>query len=112
MADSALNHTRRRVDELERELARADERKADRHYLALLALAAERGEDEVAAALGVVLRAGAVPWPQDVEAALAPRATAVPVLAAFTPELHSYDALIAEPYPISPDAAFVAEVSA
>jgi hypothetical protein len=94
------------------QLARADERQADRHYLALLTLAAERGEDEVAAALGVVLRAGAVPWPQDVEAALAPRASAAPVLAAFTPELHSYDALIAAPYPHQCDTGCVVEVSA
>jgi len=75
---------------------RADEPKADRHYLTLLALAAERGEDEIAAAIGVVLRAAGVPWPQAVEAALAPREPAAPVMAAFTPELHSYDTLIAE----------------
>lgn len=78
------------------ELVRADEPKADRHYLKLLALAAERGEDEVAAALGAVLRAAGVPWPQEIEAALGAREPGVPVLAAFTPELHSYDALIAE----------------
>jgi len=79
------------------QLVRADEPKADRHYLTLLALAAERGEDEVAAALGVVLRAGGVPRPQEIEAALGTREPAAPVMAAFTPELHSYDALIAEP---------------
>lgn len=78
------------------QLVRAAEAKADRHYLALLALAAERGEDEVAAALGVLLRAERVPWPQDVAAALSPRELTPPVLAAFTPELHSYDALIVE----------------
>lgn len=78
------------------QLARADEPQADRHYLTLLALAAERGEDEVAAAIGAVLRAAGVPWPQAVEAALAPREPAAPAMAAFTPELHSYDALIAE----------------
>ena len=75
---------------------RAAEAKADRHYLTLLALAAERGEDEVAAALGVLLRAECVPWPQDIAAALGPREPTTPVLAAFTPELHSYDALIVE----------------
>lgn len=79
------------------QLSRADERKADRHYIALLALAAERGEDEVAAALGAVLRAAQVPWPHSVEAALAPRECAAPVLAAFVPELQSYDALLEEP---------------
>jgi len=78
------------------QLVLADERKADRHYLALLALAAERGEDEVAAAVGVVLRAAGVPWPHAIEAALGQRETAVPILAAFTPELQSYDALITE----------------
>jgi hypothetical protein len=78
------------------QLVRAAEAKADRHYLTLLALAAERGEDEVAAALGVLLRAERVPWPQDVAAALSPREPTTPVLAAFTPELHSYDALIVE----------------
>ena len=78
------------------QLVRAAEANADRHYLTLLALAAERGEDEVAAALGVLLRAERVPWPQDVAAALGPREPTTPVLAAFTPELHSYDALIVE----------------
>ena len=78
------------------QLVRADERQADRHYLALLALAAERGEDEVAAAVGVVLRAAGVPWPHDIAAALGQRETVAPLLAAFTPELQSYDALITE----------------
>lgn len=78
------------------QLVRADERKADRSYLTLLALAAERGEDEVAAAIGAVLRAASVPWPEDIMAALGPRETAIPILAAFTPELQSYDALITE----------------
>ena len=43
----------------------------------------------------------------------APRTTAMtvaPVLAAFTPELHSYDALITEPFP--PGSERVEEVSA
>jgi hypothetical protein len=50
----------------------------------------------VAAAIGVVLRATGVPWPQAVEGALVPPGAEPPILAAFTPELHSYDALIAE----------------
>jgi len=91
------------------QLVRADERHADRHYLALLALAAERGEDEVAAALGAVLRDAGVPWPKAVEAALGSRDPASSHLAAFTPELHSYDALIAEPFPVG---AAAQEVSA
>ena len=64
------------------QLVRADERQADRHYLALLALAAERGEDEVAAAVGVVLRAAGVPWPHDIAAALGQRETVAPWLSA------------------------------
>ena len=78
------------------QLVRADERQADRHYLALLALAAVRGEDEIAAAIGVLLRAARVPWPPEVETLLGPRDLAAPRLAAFIPELQSYDALIAE----------------
>ncbi len=77
-------------------LAQADEPKADRHYLALLALASARGEDEVASAIGVVLRAGEVPCPDAVEEALGLRDETGVSLAAFTPELSSYDALIAE----------------
>jgi transposase InsO family protein len=77
-------------------LVRADPPTADRHYVRLLALAAERGEDEVATALGTRLRAASVPWPQDVEAALqAPTSTTVE-LTSFTPELQHYDALIGE----------------
>ena len=47
--------------------------------------------------VGVILRAGNVPWPPEIKAALGAREAAVPVLAAFIPELHSYDGLIAEP---------------
>jgi hypothetical protein len=94
------------------QLVSADERKADRHYLALLTLAAERGEDEVAAALGVLLRAACVPWPQEVEAVLGSRPLAPPSLASFTPELHSYDALIAGPFQPAQTPELVAEVSA
>lgn len=74
----------------------ADEPKADRDYLGLLLLAAERGEDEVAAALGGLLRAGGVPRPPAVEPLVGQRETAPPALATFTPELRSYDELIAE----------------
>ena len=77
-------------------MKRADASKADRHSLGLLALAAARGEDAVAAALGVVLREAGVPWPHAVEPALGSRDTTPPGLASFTPELHSYDALITE----------------
>lgn len=77
-------------------LRQADEPKADRRYIELLALAAHRGEDEVAAAVGALLRTGGVPWPGDVEQALGRRDTPPPELASFTPELQSYDTLIAE----------------
>ena len=50
----------------------------------------------MAAALGAVLREAGVPWPHAVETALGSRDTSPPVLASFTPELRSYDALIAE----------------
>ncbi|MEO7597506.1 MAG: hypothetical protein ABIV50_01140 [Opitutus sp.] len=78
------------------QLILSDERHADRNYIALLALAAERGEDEVAAAVGVVLRATGVPRSRAIAAALGQREAVVPILAAFTPELQSYDELITE----------------
>lgn len=77
-------------------LVRADAPTADRHYVRLLALAAERGEEEVASALGVRLRAASVPWPHEIAAALGTRASAPRAMAAFTPELQPYDALITE----------------
>lgn len=77
-------------------LRAADEAHVDRHYVRLLALAATCGEDEVAAVIGEQLREGAVPWPAQIEAALAQPEAKPPHVASFTPELHSYDALIAE----------------
>lgn len=77
-------------------LRAADEPRADRDYLGVLLLAAERGEEEVAAALGAMLREGTVPRPEEVEPRLAPREAGAPVLATFTPELQSYDQLLAE----------------
>lgn len=74
----------------------ADEPRADRDYLGVLLLAAERGEEEVASALGAILREGAVPRRQEVEPRLAPREAGAPTLATFTPELQSYDQLLAE----------------
>jgi len=71
-------------------------RKAVRHYHALLTLAAERADDEVVTAVGVVLRDAGVPWPHNIEATLGHRAASVPILQAFTPELQSCDALIEE----------------
>lgn len=94
------------------QLLRADALKVDRHYIALLALAAERGEDEVAAVLGALLRETRVPWPVDVEATLGQPETATPALASFTPELHSYDALLPERLVAAVEADMVEEVSA
>lgn len=78
------------------QLRQADELKADRRYIELLTLAAHRGEDEVAAAIGALLRSGRVPWPSDIEQSLRQRDTPPPELASFTPELQSYDTLITE----------------
>lgn len=78
------------------QLQRSDPVHVDRHYVHLLALAARHGEDEVAAVIGEQLREGAVPWPPQIEAAVVrpvERAHDVPT---FTPELSSYDMLIAE----------------
>jgi hypothetical protein len=77
-------------------LRQADQAQAERHYVQLLALAARLGEDEVAAALGEHLREGEVPWPTLIETALARPEAKSPEVATLTPELHSYDALLAE----------------
>jgi hypothetical protein len=78
-------------------LKAAEERTADRHYLQLLSLAAQEGEDRVAAALGQILRAGEVPLFAAVEAGLQAPAPAVATsVVAFTPDLHDYDGLLQE----------------
>ena len=75
----------------------ADEITADRQYLRLLALAAELGEDRIADQIGAALRAGEVPSVALIEPRLRAPVAAEPVrLAAFVPELTSYDTLIAE----------------
>jgi hypothetical protein len=75
----------------------ADEAKADRQYLRLLALAAELGEDRVADQIGWALRAGEVPSAALLEPRLRQPVVAEPTkLAVFTPELQSYDTLITE----------------
>jgi len=78
-------------------LGAAEERTATARYLRVLQLAAERGEDQVAAILGALLRAGELPLADAVDAQLRDPVAVRPVdLAAFTPELGSYDALITE----------------
>lgn len=78
-------------------LAASDERNASARYLRLLQLAAELGEDPVAERIGAALRAGELPVADVIESQLREPARAAPAaLAAFTPELLSYDALLAE----------------
>jgi transposase len=69
---------------------------ADRRYIELLALAARTDEAQVAAALGVLLRAGEAPLASVVETQLQSRPPAADALVAFVPELRSYDALVQE----------------
>lgn len=78
-------------------LLREEPTRAARDYVELLALAAGRGEDEVAAALGAALRRGEVPRPAALAEDLArtrgepPPPPELPVLA---PELIAYDRLL------------------
>lgn len=72
-----------------------EERKASARYLELLKLAAAHGEDVVAGLLGIVMREGVPPFSEHVEARLQTQdTTRTPVIEVFTPDLHSYDALI------------------
>lgn len=75
----------------------AEERTAAARYLRVLQVAADRGEEPVAACLGALLRAGALPLADVIEAQLREPAPLPAVeLAAFTPEFGSYDALLTE----------------
>ena len=74
-----------------------DESHASARYLRLLQLAAVFGEDRVADAMGAVLRQGELPVAEQIERGLREPAAPRPVeIAAFTPDLGSYDSLIAE----------------
>lgn len=78
-------------------LQAADEGQASARYLRVLQVAAKLGEDCVADALGRALRQGELPLADLIEAALrAPSLGRVTELAAFTPDLSTYDRLIAE----------------
>jgi transposase len=78
-------------------LKATDERRADERYLRLLVLAADFGEDPVGDLLGAVLREGEVPLADVIEHRLREPEPIEPArVAAFTPELGSYDALITE----------------
>ena len=66
--------------------------RADAHYVQVLALAAELGETPVAAVLGALLRETLDPTPERIRTRL--QTSAEPkILAAFVPELASYDQL-------------------
>jgi hypothetical protein len=78
-------------------LKAADEVKADQRYLRLLVLAVDFGEDTVGDQLGSALRSGEVPLADVIELRLRQPIPIEPAkIAPFTPELDSYDALIAE----------------
>jgi len=75
----------------------ADESKASLRYLRVLQLAATHGEDRGAGALGALLRQGELPLADVLDLQLRePVPVAPAALAAFTPELASYDALLTE----------------
>lgn len=74
-----------------------DEGKASSRYLRLLHLAVEFGEDRVAGAVGALLRQGGLPLADLIELALREPPPVRPTdIAAFTPDLSSYDSLISE----------------
>ncbi len=78
-------------------LRMTEEAKASTRYLRLLQLAAEFGEDRVADALGATLRRGELPLADLIEVMLREPATdRITTLAAFTPDLSTYDSLISE----------------
>lgn len=75
----------------------AQECTASVRYLRLLQLAAAFGEDRVATALGTVLRQGELPMAEVIELGLRePVCVRAVQMSAFTPDLLSYDSLIAE----------------
>ena len=78
------------------QLAAAVPTHADRHYVALLALAARTDEAQVAAILGALLRAGELPQASSVEARLQTAPPPARDLPVFVPELLSYDQLVQE----------------
>lgn len=77
-------------------LQATDEGRADRHYLLVLDLAHDRGEDSVADALGQLLREGHTPTPDAVKLRLAQPTPSVVTITPFVPSMGSYDALLTE----------------
>jgi len=78
------------------QLLAASPTQADRHYVALLALAARTDETQVAAVLGALMRAGDAPYASAVEQHLQFSPSPARDLAVYVPELHSYDLLVQE----------------
>lgn len=66
----------------------------DRRYVEVLALAAEVGEDEVAAAIGALLREEVLPMVDAVRERLVQPNLTRPQIASFVPEIRSYDGLL------------------
>jgi hypothetical protein len=75
-------------------LKRHDATHADAVYVRVLALAAESGEDPVAAVLGQLLRDNELPTAPLVRDRLATPVNSPPALASFAPELSDYDQLL------------------
>jgi transposase len=73
-------------------LVQLEPKRADVHYVQILALAADTGEAPVAAALSALLREGLEPTAERIRARLR-TVTEPTILAAFAPELASYDQL-------------------
>ena len=70
--------------------------RADRDYVAILALTAGTDEAQVADILGALLRAGEPPRADAIKLRLQTTPPPIRDLAAFVPELHSYDQLVQE----------------
>ena len=70
--------------------------RADRDYVAVLALTARTDEAQVADILGALLRAGEPPRADAIKLRLQTTPPPIRDLAAFVPELHSYDQLVQE----------------
>lgn len=78
-------------------LRAADDGKASAQYVRLLQLAAEFGEDRVAAAIGAVLRRGELALADVIEVSLRePTPRHAQEIAAYTPDFAAYDNLITE----------------
>jgi hypothetical protein len=71
-----------------------DEPRANRHYLQLLQLAVDEGEDKVGEVIATCLREAVAPTPAKVRARLKKEPEPPPVLSPFVPQLGGYDRLL------------------